>query len=130
MDPTEIQEAIFKHFEGRFQESKPIRPAFSSQIFKKLSSEEVSFLEAPFSAVEIKSATWSCNGAKGPGPDGLNFNFVKKFWPLIGNSFIEAILHFEKFGRLGRGCNASFLSLVPKKSDPLEISDYGPISLL
>ncbi|XP_071718823.1 uncharacterized protein [Rutidosis leptorrhynchoides] len=34
------------------------------------------------------------------------------------------------FGELSKGCNASFVLLIPKKSDPLSFSDYRLISLI
>ncbi|KAJ9564448.1 hypothetical protein OSB04_000414 [Centaurea solstitialis] len=79
---------------------------------------------------EIKEAVWSCNGSKALGPDGLNFNFIKQFWPILGDSMVAALQKFERTGNISKGCNVSFIALIPKKFDPLEISDYRPISLL
>ncbi|GJT61429.1 RNA-directed DNA polymerase, eukaryota, reverse transcriptase zinc-binding domain protein [Tanacetum coccineum] len=45
--------------------------------------------------------------------------------------FKEADLsYFEKFGCLTRGCNASFIVLIPKNSDHVDLGDYRPISLI
>ncbi|KAJ9549100.1 hypothetical protein OSB04_021643, partial [Centaurea solstitialis] len=129
-DPIVIKDAIFSHFAGRFKDPSLIRPLFFSSLFRRLSPEDANWLERPFSLEEVKNAVWACNGTKSPGPDGLNFNFIKKFWQVIGNSIFAAVHHFEVTGLIGRGCNASFLSLIPKKVDPLEISDYRPINLL
>ncbi|KAJ9561194.1 hypothetical protein OSB04_006354 [Centaurea solstitialis] len=129
-DTSTIQTAIFNHFAERFHESTPVRPSFICSSFSRLSTDEATGLEKPFSDDEIKDAVWSCDGSKSPGPDGLNFSFIKKFWSIIGNSFIQAIRHFEPSGRIGKGCNASFIALVPKKVDPIEIIDFRPISLI
>ncbi|GJW61371.1 RNA-directed DNA polymerase, eukaryota, reverse transcriptase zinc-binding domain protein [Tanacetum coccineum] len=37
---------------------------------------------------------------------------------------------FELDGFIPRGCNSSFITLVPKIQDPLHISDFRPISLI
>ena len=37
---------------------------------------------------------------------------------------------FEIDGFIPRGCNSSFVALVPKINDPLHIKDYRPISLI
>ncbi|GKB97469.1 cysteine-rich receptor-like protein kinase [Tanacetum coccineum] len=37
---------------------------------------------------------------------------------------------FNRVGSLANGCNASFIVMVPKKDDPLEIGDYRLISLI
>nr|KAJ0217713.1 hypothetical protein LSAT_V11C300135570 [Lactuca sativa] len=43
---------------------------------------------------------------------------------------MEFVKYFEKYGTLDRGCNSSFITLVPKIKDPLHIGDYRPISLI
>ncbi|GKA72830.1 RNA-directed DNA polymerase, eukaryota, reverse transcriptase zinc-binding domain protein [Tanacetum coccineum] len=48
----------------------------------------------------------------------------------IGTHFIEMVKRFEMDGFIPRGCNSSFIALVPKKQDPLYINDYRPISLI
>jgi len=45
-------------------------------------------------------------------------------------SIVAAIKRFEHSRKLARGFNASFVALIPKKTDPLIISDYRPLSLL
>lgn len=37
---------------------------------------------------------------------------------------------FERHGRIVRGANASFLTLVPKVKNPLSLSEFRPISLI
>ncbi|KAL4578043.1 hypothetical protein LXL04_014158 [Taraxacum kok-saghyz] len=44
----------------------------------------------------------------------------------IGN-FVK---YFEEHGRLEKGCNSSFITLIPKIKDPLKLGDYRPISLI
>ncbi|GJX89545.1 putative RNA-directed DNA polymerase, eukaryota, reverse transcriptase zinc-binding domain protein [Tanacetum coccineum] len=98
--------------------------------FSTLSPTESSFLDADFTINEIKEAVWSCAGSRAPGPDGLNFNFIKRYWDNLETDFVRSIKHFESTGRFSRGCNSSFFSLIPKINDPISISDYRPISLI
>ena len=37
---------------------------------------------------------------------------------------------FWETGEISKGCNASFITLIPKVSDPIGLSDYRPISLI
>lgn len=87
-------------------------------------------LEATITLEEVKEAVWGCEGSKAPGPDGVNFNFIKHHWDLLKHDFYSGIKQFEAFGELARGVNPSFICLVPKVKDPLIISDYRPICLI
>lgn len=37
---------------------------------------------------------------------------------------------FEDSGRIPKGCNSTFVTLIPKSGDPITLSDYRPISLV
>ncbi|GKA08346.1 putative RNA-directed DNA polymerase [Tanacetum coccineum] len=129
-NPDVIKNAAIEHFSSRFKESGLIRPSFSNNLFRKLSEVDAKFLESGFSLEEVKEAVWNCAGSKAPGPDGYNFNFIKSFWDVIKLDFWNCVKYFESSGKLAKGCNPSFVSLIPKKNDPLSFSDYRPISLI
>nr|KAJ0191956.1 hypothetical protein LSAT_V11C800414360 [Lactuca sativa] len=42
----------------------------------------------------------------------------------------HAMKHFEASGYIDKGCNSSFIILVPKVQDPITINDFRPISLI
>ncbi|GKD69232.1 RNA-directed DNA polymerase, eukaryota [Tanacetum coccineum] len=98
--------------------------------FRILNDSDTLGLISPFSEEEVKAAVWSCSGSKSPGPDGMNFNFIKRHWELVKDDFMMCFKQFEQSGRLARGVNPSFIILVPKTKDSLEISKYRPISLI
>ncbi|GKD39102.1 RNA-directed DNA polymerase, eukaryota, partial [Tanacetum coccineum] len=129
-DPTSIFGATYNHFANRFRESNPSRLKFHSLLFKRLDQEDIVLLESPFSMDEVKAAVWDCCSSKSPGPDGQNFKFIKKYWEFIKFEFFNFVKYFESLGSLARGCNASFIVLIPKVSDPLDLSDYRPVSLI
>ena len=56
-----------------------------------------------------------CGGSKAPSPDGFTFKFIKQYWDTIGNDFVDMVKRFEVDGFIPRGCNSSFIALVPKK---------------
>ncbi|KAJ9551049.1 hypothetical protein OSB04_015094 [Centaurea solstitialis] len=129
-DPEAIKEAVVVHFENHFKEPIKIRPKFRSPHFRKLEARNAVELEKPFVMEELKLAVWSCGEDKSPGPDGFSFEFIKKYWDFLKDDFFNSVKKFEQVGRLSKGCNPSFLVLVPKKKDPLVINDYRPISLI
>lgn len=66
-------------FYQRFQEQCQNRPRLDGTHFKSLSQYQNDLLIAPFSEEEIRSAVWECGSNKCPGPDGVNFKFLKEF---------------------------------------------------
>ncbi|GKF35795.1 transposon TX1 uncharacterized [Tanacetum coccineum] len=117
-------------FSTRFVETCNSRPLFCSSKFRRLTVLDALSLESAISMEEVRQAVWSCSSSKAPGPDGINFNFIKKYWDLLRNDFFACVKYFETFGQLVKGCNASFIALVPKVQDPIEMCDYRPISLI
>jgi hypothetical protein len=87
-------------------------------------------LECPFSAEEIKAAIWNCEGNKAPGPDGVNFFFIKKAWNTIGRDIIRMIEEFYQSNLLPLGINSSFITLIPKINCAVKLADFRPISLV
>nr|KAJ0202709.1 hypothetical protein LSAT_V11C500285080 [Lactuca sativa] len=81
-------------------------------------------------AEEIKKAIWSCGNDKASGPDGFTFKFLKEYWEVLKEDIVNFVKEFEVMGRISNGCNASFISLITKKSDPLVLSDYRPVNLI
>ncbi|KAJ9568335.1 hypothetical protein OSB04_004301 [Centaurea solstitialis] len=129
-NPMPIKYAVWDFFDRKFAENHPVRPTICSRVFKKLSTEQKEGLEVPFTEQEIKKAVWSCGYNKASGPDGFTIEFVRKFWDVVGNDFVEAIKFFEQHKQIDPGSNSSFISLIPKISDPLFLSDYRPINLI
>lgn len=87
-------------------------------------------LVGSFSEEEIRKAVWDCDSEKSPGPDGLNFKFIKQFWQILKPDVLRFIDEFHANGIIPRGANASFITLIPKVSDPHCLNDFRPILLI
>ncbi|GKD11084.1 RNA-directed DNA polymerase, eukaryota [Tanacetum coccineum] len=87
-------------------------------------------LDCAVSRDEIRRAVWSCGENKSPGPDGYTFEFFRKYWRFIGPDFCVAVEHFFVTGLFPRGCNSSFIALIPKVTDAKFVTDFRPISLI
>ncbi|GJV50953.1 RNA-directed DNA polymerase, eukaryota [Tanacetum coccineum] len=129
-DPSTLQNHIFQSFHMRFKESDHSRPTYSISLFNQLFVDEVQLLDTPFSDVEIKDAVWDCGSDKAPGPDEFTFKFLKKHWNLLEYDIIAYVKDFEATAYIPKGCNSSFITLVPKVEDPIVIGDFRPISLI
>ncbi|GLU23278.1 hypothetical protein SLE2022_393000 [Rubroshorea leprosula] len=87
-------------------------------------------VERAVSAEEVKQAVWECGGDKSPGLDGFNFHLIRACWIVIEKDVVEFVQEFSRNRKLVRGLNSSFIVLIPKKSNPVDLKDYRPISLI
>ncbi|GJW73910.1 RNA-directed DNA polymerase, eukaryota, reverse transcriptase zinc-binding domain protein [Tanacetum coccineum] len=87
-------------------------------------------LELEVSKDEVKRAVWDCGTDKAPGPDGFTFGFYRRFWKVIENDVFDAVNHFFTYGDIPKGCNSSFIALIPKIPDANVVKDFRPISLI
>ncbi|GKB11683.1 putative RNA-directed DNA polymerase, eukaryota, reverse transcriptase zinc-binding domain protein [Tanacetum coccineum] len=85
-----------------------------TDISRPLSPSQRDFLERPFSRDEIKRAVWDCGGDRAPGPDGFTFKFFTSFWDLIQDDVVSFVQEFSRSNLLPKGCNSSFIALIPK----------------
>ncbi|GKV27934.1 hypothetical protein SLEP1_g37047 [Rubroshorea leprosula] len=129
-EPDAIKNEIAKYFRKLFQGDSWNRPKPGDLKFQQISEEKKEWLERPFSVEEIEEGLRSCDGSKAPGPDGYNFNFLKFAWHCIKEDFINFFSEFHRNGKLVRGLNSSFIALIPKKLNAVELKDFRPISLI
>ncbi|GJZ85653.1 putative RNA-directed DNA polymerase [Tanacetum coccineum] len=129
-NPVLIKNHIYQFYESKFKETSNRRPSFTSNLFKHISVEDSNLLDCTITPQEIKDAIWDCGGDKAPGPDGFTFKFFKKHWEFIKDDIIAYVKEFDNTAYIPRGCNSSFITLIPKIDDPLTIGEFRPISLI
>jgi hypothetical protein len=78
-----IQSVVFNHFKNHFKAPSVGRPGVGNLPFKTLSMQEGGGRIKPFTVEEVKAAVWDCDSFKSPGPDGVNFGFIKEFWHVL-----------------------------------------------
>ena len=69
-------------------------------------------------------------GDTAPGPDGFTMAFFQKCWSVVEKDVMAFFDHFHRSSVFERSLNVSFLSLIPKKNNALNIKDFRPISLM
>ncbi|GKA72657.1 hypothetical protein Tco_0778873, partial [Tanacetum coccineum] len=79
------------------------------EFLVRLTSDQVEDLESEISNEEVKAAVWDCGVNK-----WYTFEFFRKYWTFIGNDIIQAVKEFFANGCFPRGCNSSFIALIPK----------------
>lgn len=73
---------------------------------------------------------WDCDNFKSIGLDGINFGFVKEFWPEIKNDLIRFISEFHRNGKLTKNIKCTFIVLISKVESPHRLNDYLHIYLV
>lgn len=129
-EPGMIKQAVASHFKYLFTEDWKSRPK-SSGLFDSISPTDSSeLLEAEFLEDEIWEAIKDCEGNKAPRPDGFNLKCIQKCWAIMKGEFVQLMNEFHSNGKLAQGINSSFITLIPKKKNPVGLGDYRPISLI
>ncbi|KAJ0874585.1 putative RNA-directed DNA polymerase [Helianthus annuus] len=129
-DPVELKLEIKQWFKKFFSEPIRRRPKFCGEGLPRLSDCHIQSLSAQFSEQEVLLAIKSCDGGKAPGPDGFTLKFFKSFWEDFKDLIMRAMRDFYFSGSISKGCNSSFVALIPKIRDPEVITDFRPISLV
>lgn len=115
---------------SRFKEQGETRPKLDRLMLSQITIDESLILVVSFEEKEVKDTIWECDGKKSLRPDSINFIFLKRFWEIMKGDWMRLINEFHANGVLPRGCNASFIALIPKVKAPQSLEEYGPISLV
>ena len=68
-------------------------------------------------------------GDKAPSPDGFTMVFFHKCWSVVEKDVMDFFVYFNRHSEFERSLNASFLTLIPKKCNAVNIKDFHPINL-
>ena len=98
--------------------------------FASIEEDERLALERVFSKEEVVKVLQDMEGDKAPSPDGFTMTFFQKCWSVVETNVMAFFDHFHRSSKFERSLNTSFLSLIPKKNNALNIKDFWPISLV
>ncbi|GKF44315.1 hypothetical protein Tco_0130867, partial [Tanacetum coccineum] len=102
-DPKNINDETHRFYKLIFSERDWSRPNFLNGRLSQLSAEDANLLEIPVEEKEI--------------------------WEAVNNC-VSAVMWFWDTKEISRGCNSSFVSLIPKSTNPIGLDEYRPISLI
>ena len=86
-------------------------------------------LSSDYSAKEVQVVLFQMGPTKAPGSDGMNALFYQKYWHIVGNDVIAAVLDFLNSGTMLPKINYIHIVLIPKVNSPEKMSDFRLISL-
>ncbi|KAM0008293.1 putative RNA-directed DNA polymerase [Helianthus debilis subsp. tardiflorus] len=128
--PSIIKKEIFTFFRDRFKGGTSNWLELMDIDFKKNSESDSNMLVEAFFVSEIKEAVAKCGDDRAPGPDGMNFMFIKHFLDLFEDDFIRIYAEFHESGEISIGCGSSFIALIPKVKDSVSLGNFRPINLV
>ena len=129
-EPNTVKEMVKEFYKNKMSVINDIGVRLDNVEFKEIIDYDNNFLIEPFHEKEIKEAIWKCDSHKSLGPDEVTFNFIKNNWGLLEKDVVEVVKYFYKEEKIPKGCNASFLTLIPKTENPQSLEEYRPISLV
>lgn len=71
-----------------------------------------------------------CERSKNLGPDGYNFVFIKNYLHVLKEDVTRYVKDFHNKTTLSKAITSSFLTLIPKNSNPQGLDEYRPICLV
>ncbi|GJZ55372.1 RNA-directed DNA polymerase, eukaryota [Tanacetum coccineum] len=104
--PKAVKGEFFQHFSSRFDKADVSRATINIRYPKTLTYDQHNELESEVSNVEIKREK------------------------IIQNDVYDAVKYFFTYGNIPKGCNSSFIALIPKILDANMVKDFRPISLI
>ena len=106
------------------------RPSISSLSFKEIGRDVAPKLEDPFIVEEVFTTLSYLNGDKAPGPDGFSIALWLFNWDFVKEEIMGFFNEFHENNMFVRSLNSTFLVLVPKNENAVDIKDFRPISLV
>lgn len=70
------------------------------------------------------------NGDKALGPYDFSMAFFQTCWEVLKKDIMAIFKEFNSRGKFEKSLNATFISLIHKKSDVVGVRDFHPVSLV
>ena len=99
-------------------------------VFPRIFGDNANWLDRPFDEAEIFEVIQNFNGDKSPKPNGFPTAFFQACWGILKTDLMAVFHHFFAKGQFEKSLNATFITLIPKKNEAIEVKDFRPISLV
>ena len=129
-NPAAIVDCISQFYRQLYMEDVAYRPVLDDVEFSSISVEDASWLDRPFEEEEVFGVINDFNGDKALGPDGFSMAFFQSCRGVLKTKIMVVFHNFHTQAVFEKSLNASFLALIPKKVDAMEVKDFQPISLV
>ena len=129
-EESDIREQIVQFYSSLYQENEVWRPDVDGLSFATIEEVDCRMLERRFEKEEVLGVIKEMQGDKAPGPDGFTMGFFQHCWQVLQDDIMGFFEEVFEHGQFEKSLNATFLALIPKKSNAVNIKDFRPISLI
>ncbi len=129
-EEDEMRDNVVQFYESLYSESEEWRPQIDGLPFSSIGEAKKLLLERRFEKEEIVQVLKDLQGDKAPGPDGFTIAFFQKCWQVVERDILDFFEEVYTHCKFKKSLNTSFITLIPKKVNVLNIKDYRPISLI
>ena len=129
-DEASIKREVAASFQSTLSAPGGWRPCLSGLNFKELGRDATDSLEVPFTVEDFYAALSDSNGDKAPGPNGFPIAFWLFSWDFVKEEVMGFFKDFFDQNKFMRNLNSTFLVLILKKENAVDIKDDRPISLV
>ena len=126
----DISEEILKYFRRLYTKLERNPWKIEGLDWSPISAQSVEWLDRPFLEEEVCYAVFQLNRDKGPGPNGFTMALHQECWDVIKEDLMKVFQELNSCGIINQSTKATFIALVPKKSQSHNVSDFRPISLI
>ncbi|KAI0510916.1 hypothetical protein KFK09_011527 [Dendrobium nobile] len=130
-DEDDQIERVFTSFFGKKRKNRECITSDWPAVFdsQKISEEDITFLSAEFSVLELQNSVFQQGNNKSPRLDGVTYSFYKSYWSIVGETLWKAVNSFFKSYHMHKEWKKTLIVLIPKIKSPLTPSNCRPISL-
>lgn len=116
-----------------FRSSSGLRVVVNDELFNEISSMVMDRDNIAHTQVldieEVYQTLLSMPSSVAVGPDGFSINFHLAAWEIIKEDLVALVKYFFVGGMMHRSVSASIICLIPKVDNPVNFSQYCPISV-
>lgn len=129
-EQVDLEGLVCEFYQRLFSTLEELEPELICQhVPRQVTPDMCDMLSRPFTEEEVEAALNQMAPSKAPGVDGFNAGFFQTHWQLVKGCVLLAVLTFLNGGDLPEDVNKTLLILIPKVSNPQDLSQYRPISL-
>ena len=129
-DESDVRSQLVLFYQGLYKETEVGLPTMDGLAFACIEEDERLSLEKEFTKEEVIQVLREMEGDKTPGPNGFTVAFFHKCWSVVKKDVMDFFVYFHRHSVFEQSMNASFLTLIPKKCNAVNIKDFCPISLV